>query len=374
MDCESLWTIFKSSDVDFFTGLPDSTFKDWMVFLDRKHDNYLTNIIACNECEAVAIASGYHLSSQKLPVVYLQNAGEGKTVNPLTSLCDPEVYSIPMLLMIGWRGRPSENDEPQHSKMGKITLPLLDVLDIPYKILTVNLEDSQKDITFLINLAMTEKRPVALIVPRGIISDPNYQQEGIAHPSLFREEAIHTIMKAFSGSEVIISTTGKTSRELFEYRVSQGETPHDFYTVGAMGCAPAIALGIALDNPSKRVVVFDGDGALLMQMGSLSTIGHYQPNNLYHIVFDNQAYDSTGGQPTVSGTTFLADVANACGYATTQKVSTVDELSRAVNNIFTFKGPYFLVVKVDRGSRDNLSRPTTSPIQNKIAFMKHLQE
>jgi phosphonopyruvate decarboxylase len=372
MDCKDLWGIFQSHEVEFFTGVPDSTFKDWMVFLEKEHGNQLTNVIACNECEAIAIALGYHLATRKIGVVYMQNAGEGKTVNPLTSLCDPEVYSIPMLLMIGWRGQPDEVDEPQHAKMGKITHKLLDLMNIPHRNLSPDPKESKQIIHSLLEEAKAKQQPVAVIVPRSTIDDQNYSQKITTKYPLSRETAIENIMNNLSGTEVIISTTGKTSRELFEYRTTRKQTPHDFYTVGGMGCASSIALGVALQTPEKKIVVFDGDGALLMQMGTLATIGHYQPANLYHVLFDNEGHDSTGGQPTVSESSSFTQIAHAGGYRTVKEVNTQDELVEELTNMFTSEGPYFLSIKVNQGSRKDLGRPTTRPIENKQAFMKHI--
>jgi phosphonopyruvate decarboxylase len=373
MDCETLWQIFTGENLTFFTGVPDSTFKAWMVFLDRTQDSKLTNIIASNECEAIAIATGYHLATNKLGVVYLQNTGEGKTVNPLTSLCDPEVYSIPMLLLIGWRGRPGEKDEPQHKKMGKITPSLLELLGIPYEILSNNPDDSKQLIKSIIKKSKEQQRPVAIIVPRGVIDDPLYKQSFDPQYTLNREDTIKIIMQNLSGSEVIISTTGKTSRELFEYRIDRNETPQDFYTVGGMGCAPAIAFGAALQQPSKRFIVLDGDGSLLMQMGSLATIGYYKPTNFIHILFDNESHESTGGQPTVSSNVSFPGIAQACGYATVNEVSSQENVQEVLKKILQRKGPHFLSIKINQGSRPDLGRPTTSPIQNKKEFMKFLR-
>jgi phosphonopyruvate decarboxylase len=356
--------------LDFFSGIPDSTFKTWMTFLDHEHGKKLQNIIACNECEAVAIVTGYHLATGKIGVVYMQNAGEGKTVNPLVSLCHPEVYSIPLFLMIGWRGEPGEKDEPQHQKMGKITIPLLELLDIPYKILPDSLEEAESRIQELIEIANTEKKPVALIIKRGILEKGVKDDPFDPVFDLNREDAIHIIMNNLLGSEIIISTTGKTSRELFEYRISRGETPRDFYTVGGMGCAASIALGVALQNSNKKVIILDGDGSLLMQMGSMATIGHYAPENLYHILIDNRSHDSTGGQPTVSKTVKFEEIARACGYKSAKTLRTEGELSQCIREINTEQGSLMIIVNVNKGARNNLGRPTTTPIQNKKEFMK----
>ncbi len=366
---EELWDIFEELGLTFFSGVPDSTFKAWMTFLDNEHGKKLTNIIACSECEAVAVATGYHLATGKTGVVYLQNAGEGKIVNPLTSLCDPEIYSIPLFLMIGWRGEPGKKDEPQHRKMGKITLPLLEILNVPYKLLSDNFGEAKKTIGELVSLAETERRPVALIVKRGVIKGHKPAISDIPNYEMKREEAIKLIVDNLNGTEVIIATTGKTSRELYEYRLARHETPHDFYTVGGMGCSAAIALGIALQKPNKRVIILDGDGSILMQMGSLATIGHYHPKNLYHILIDNGAHDSTGGQPTVSSTVNFEKIALACGYRHSVTVKTKDAFIENVKELSNREGPLLIVIKVAKGARNDLGRPTTSPLQNKEEFM-----
>jgi len=372
ISCDELFAMFKENDLTFFAGVPDSTFKDWMSFLAAEHGKSLTNIVACNECEAVAIAVGYHLSTGKLAVVYMQNSGEGKTVNPLTSLCDPEVYSIPLILMIGWRGKPGTEDEPQHKKMGRITMPLLDTLEIPYRVLPDELSEAKESISEMRERATENNEPVALVIKRGTIQAYETWTTEETHLEMKREDAIKIIVDRLEGSEIIVSTTGKTSRELFEYRIGRNEAPRDFYTVGGMGCASSIALAVALEKPDRNVVVFDGDGAALMQMGSMATMGHYRPANLKHILFDNEAHDSTGGQMTVSGTVDFEKIARACGYRYAKVVASEEELVLALEEMKTLKGPRMLVVQVKKGARPELGRPTTTPVENKKEFMKFL--
>ncbi len=374
ISCEKLFEIFKKNNLLFFTGVPDSTFKEWMKFLADEHGGRLTNIIACNECEAVATAAGYYLATDKVGVVYMQNAGEGKTVNPITSLCDPEVYSIPVLLMIGWRGEPGKKDEPQHKKMGRVMIPLLEALEIPYKILPDNVEGAEKVIEEMKKIAENNKTPVVIIIKKKTFEGYEAKKKIKTDYEMTREDAIKVIVDNLDGSEAIVSTTGKTSRELFEYRVARGEKPRDFYTVGSMGCCISIANGITLQKPDIRVFVFDGDGAVLMQMGSLATVGHYKPKNLYHIVFDNASYDSTGGQPTVSPTVNIKEVALACGYKSAKTIETKADLEKAIKETNSSEGPKMLIVKVNKGARKDLGRPTTTPIENKGAFMKNLNK
>lgn len=370
MDAQSLFRIFSAQELTFFSGVPDSTFKGWMSFLTA-NDKQLTHRIACNECEAVALAAGYHLASGKVGVVYMQNSGEGKTVNPLTSLCDRDVYSIPLLLMIGWRGRPGCPDEPQHRKMGRVTLPLLDVLEIPHFMLPQDEKGAEAAVSAAKQSAISGQSAAALIICEGVIGD--FQGSTAPAPAvrMTRETAIRAIVARLEPDAVVVSTTGKTSRELFECRVARSETPHDFYTVGSMGCAASIAHAVALTRPNRPVYVFDGDGALLMQLGALATIGYYQPANLTHFVFDNAAHDSTGGQPTASPAVDIVAVARACSYQAAIRVSTPEELESALTSR-RHPGPAMVVVAVEKGSRKDLGRPTTTPIENKLRFMEWL--
>lgn len=372
IECEELNNVFKKNGLTFFSGIPDSTFKEWMECLSGENDGSLTNIIACNECEAIAIAVGYHLSTGKTAVVYMQNSGEGKTVNPLASLCDPEVYSIPVLLLIGWRGEPGTDDEPQHRKMGKITIPLLDVLGIPHHVLPEDIAEVEKVVADAKGFTEERKSPYAIIIKKGAFKEYKIKKGLNSYPEMTREDAIKTIVDNLDGSEAIVSTTGKTSRELFEYRISMGEKPRDFYTVGGMGCSASIANGIALAKPNKKIFIFDGDGAVLMQMGALATIGHYKAKNIYHIIFDNNSHDSTGGQPTVSATVDFGKVALACGYKRARIVEKKTDLEESIKEMKSLDGPQMVVVKIRKGSRSDLGRPTTTPLDNKTEFIKNL--
>jgi phosphonopyruvate decarboxylase len=371
--CEELFNIFKKNDLDFFTGVPDSTFKDWMSFLSDENNRRLSNIIACNECEATAIAAGYYLSNNKIPVVYLQNSGEGKTVNPLTSLCDREVYSIPLILMIGWRGQPGIPDEPQHKKMGRITLSLLDVLEIPYRILSEDLEEIKAQIKEVKEMVERESRPVAIIIKSGLLEKYSSKIETNNNYEMNREDAIKIIINNLKGSEIVVSTTGKTSRELFEYRKKLGQETRDFYTVGSMGCASSLGFSIALQKTNKRVIIFDGDGAAIMQMGAIATIGHYKPKNFFHFIFDNESHDSTGGQPTVSKTLNFEKIALASGYSYGKTIKNKQELEEEIKSLDKLAGPAMIVVKVNKGSRQDLGRPTKTPLENKDSFMEFLK-
>ncbi|MDD5133556.1 MAG: phosphonopyruvate decarboxylase [Candidatus Nanoarchaeia archaeon] len=373
LNCNNLYNIFEDNGLTFFTGVPDSTFKDWMEFLSDKEG--LTNRIVSIEREAIGWAAGYHASTGKIGVVYMQNSGLGNVVNPITSLADPEIYNLPLLLMIGWRGEPNKHDEPQHKKMGRITLPLLDVLEIPYKILPDNLQDAKQIIKEMKQIAEKRSAPVALIVKEGTFEEYKSKNPIKTNYELLREEAIKSIIDNLNGSEVIVSTTGKASRELFEYReeLKQGHNK-DFLMVGSMGLASSFAAEIALQKPNKKILIFDGDGAAIMSAGNLSTIGYYSPKNLYHIIFDNNSYDSTGGQPTTSSTLNFEKMALACGYKSAKVVETKEDLIKTVKNLTDLEGPYMLIVKTKRGARKNLGRPTIAPVDNKKAFMEFLNK
>lgn len=356
--------------VDFFAGVPDSLLKNLCAYIT---DNVSRekNIIAANEGNAVGLAAGYHLATGKVGCVYMQNSGEGNIVNPLLSLVDEDVYHIPMLLVIGWRGEPGVHDEPQHKKQGKVTLSLLETMGIPYAVLDENWGQQVQGALKAIN----ETNGVyALIVRKGTFEDYMLQNQTLSSLPLSREEAIKIVVDKLREDDIVVSTTGMISRELFEYREArlQGHGT-DFLTVGSMGHASQIALGIALQKPERRVFVFDGDGALLMHMGGMAIIGDYCPKNLVHIVFNNGAHDSVGGQPTVGLSIDLPKIAEAVGYKTVLKASDETELRTALSQLEGCEKTALVEIYVRKGNRKDLGRPTTTPIQNKEAFMQNLK-
>ncbi len=361
----------RAGGVEFFAGVPDSLLKNLCAYIT---DNMARekNIIAANEGGAVGLAAGYHLATGKTGCVYMQNSGEGNAVNPLLSLMDADVYKIPLLLIIGWRGEPGAHDEPQHVKQGKVTLSLLKTMGIPYSVLDENWEQ-QVDGALL---AIQETNGVyALIVRKGTFEDYKLQNQINQDWSLAREDAIKIVVDKLREDDIIVSTTGMISRELFEYREAKGQGhAHDFLTVGSMGHASQIALGIALQKPNRRVIVFDGDGALLMHMGGLAIIGDYNPKNLVHIVLNNGAHDSVGGQPTVGQKIDVEAVAKAVGYTDVISVDNQMSLMAAMNHVNNAEidGVSLINVNVRKGNRKDLGRPTTTPQQNKEALMKEL--
>ncbi|MFW9990364.1 MAG: phosphonopyruvate decarboxylase [Candidatus Odinarchaeota archaeon] len=373
ISCEEFIKILEQYNLTFFTGIPDSTFKDLMKFLTDNPNDRLENIVACNECEAIAIASGYHLATNKIGIVYMQNSGFGKTVNPLTSLCDPEVYSIPILLMIGWRGEPNKIDAPQHKKMGIITLPLLDTLQIPYEVLEPTLQEVNKALNQALDYFTNKKGPYALIFRRDFFQNYKMKKTLTNNYHLTAKEVIQIILDSFSNNEIFVSTTGYISRRIFEYReLNKKDHNKSFYNIGSMGCASSIGLSIALQKRKNRVIVFDGDGAAIMQMGAFSTIGKYSPSNLIHIIIDNEAHESTGGQPTNSKNIKLEDVAQASNYKWSTTIYTKKELIKVLEHIHNQNGPIVIVIKTSLHSESELKRPDKSPKDYKENFMKYL--
>lgn len=364
----------KSMQMDFFTGIPDSLLKNICAYITDT-SSVEKHIIAANEGAAIGLAAGSYLATGKIPVVYMQNSGLGNAINPLMSLTDGEVYNIPILLLIGWRGEPGVKDEPQHIKQGKVTLPMLDSMGIKYSVLSKDLMDFNEQLRLAKAYMDKTKEAFAFVIQKDTFEDYNSQQLENKNLSLDRETAIRTVASSLRSDSVIVSTTGMISRELFEYResVHQGHEK-DFLTVGSMGHASQIALSIALQKKEKKVFCFDGDGAILMHLGALAIIGSLHPENYVHIVFNNGAHDSVGGQPTIGLQIDLTLVAKACGYQSVFSVSDNTSLHKVLNQINELHGPVFLEVKVKKGARKNLGRPTTSPVQNKESLMSYLNK
>ena len=369
-----LWNALTGSGIEFFTGVPDSLLKDFIAYLSD-HADPEQHVTAANEGGAVALATGHHLATGGIAAVYLQNSGLGNTVNPLTSLADPEVYGIPVLLIVGWRGRPGVHDEPQHRKQGAITLAQLDVLGIPTVVLDEGVEDVQGAIRGLVQEALSGSRPVALVVPPGRLAP--YKRAAAAVPRFGqrREAAIEAVLATLGPRDVVVCTTGMASREVFEYRERAGDGHgRDFLTVGGMGHASQIALGLALAQPDRTVVCLDGDGAAIMHLGALAVIGTRGPANLRHVVVNNGAHDSVGGQPTAGLEVDLVAIAAACGYRATRRVESLAEIADAVAALAATPGPTLLEVRVDLGARADLGRPTATPAENKAELMAFLHD
>lgn len=360
--------------VDFFAGVPDSLLKPLCFYLaDHGGDNH---VVAANEGGAVALACGYHLATGKLPLVYLQNSGQGNTVNSLLSLADPEVYSIPLLMLIGWRGEPGTKDEPQHVKQGKVTLALLEAMDVAYRILETGPEAARRSLTELVTIATAEQRPVALMIRKDTF-EPYKATGGQAAPEfeMTRECAIGAVIEALDENDAVISTTGKISRELYEHRDRTGlGHQRDFLTVGSMGHASQIAMGIALAQPDRQVICLDGDGAMLMHMGAAAIVGAAKLANFKHVILNNGVHDSVGGMATAGLRVSFTEIVKGCGYTEGWRVERRVDMSKKLAQLRSARGPAMLEIMVRQGARSDLGRPQTSPIENKTAFKKFLSQ
>ena len=363
-----------SHSIDFYAGVPDSLLKNLCAYITDYADA-AHNIIAANEGGAMGLAAGHYLATGQIPVVYMQNSGEGNIINPLASLTDPDVYNIPVLLVIGWRGKPGVHDEPQHVKQGKVTTGLLNVMGIDFTVLSKEEDKAEAQIKKAVDYMQTTKQCYALVIEKDTFDAYTLQNVEKNDLTMSREEAIQMVAAALGEKDSIVSTTGMISRELFEYRTAMNQShERDFLTVGSMGHASQIALGIALAKQDRRVWCFDGDGATIMHMGSLAIVASKQPKNYVHVVFNNGAHDSVGGQPTVGLNINLPRIARAVGYQHTFSVSTKEDLMDILNDVKSSDGPTLLEIKVKKGNRKDLGRPTTTPIENKEALMAFLSE
>jgi|TARA_Y100000310_G_C20677805_1_gene814103 phosphonopyruvate decarboxylase len=368
------YNLLKENEINFFTGIPDSLLKSFCAYV-TDNTSFENHVISANEGGAIALAAGNYLSTGKIPLVYMQNSGQGNAVNPLMSLTDSDVYSMPMLLLIGWRGKPGVKDEPQHVKQGKITLDLLETLGIPYRVLPDSIEETKGVLNAALNYMHDRNSPFALVAEKGTFEDYSLKNKTETSFELNREDAIKLITSRLSLDDVVVSTTGKTSRELFEYRerLRQGHEK-DFLTVGSMGHSSQIALGIALQKQNRQVYCFDGDGASIMHLGSLAIIGQKKPKNFKHIIFNNGSHDSVGGQPTAAFGMDFPAIARACGYNQAWTVESEQDIIEKMDLIKSVEGPVLLEIKVNKGSRKDLGRPTTTPIGNKKDFMGFLED
>lgn len=359
---------------DFYTGVPDSQLKALCNYLmatygiDPKH-----HVIAANEGNCTALAAGYHLATGKVPVVYMQNSGEGNIINPVASLLNDKVYAIPVVFIVGWRGEPGIHDEPQHIYQGEVTVKLLEDMDIATFVIgkeTTDEETVAKMEEFKTLLAAG--KDVAFVIRKGALTDApkvEYKNDN----TMMREEIIQHIVKA-SGEDPIVSTTGKASRELFETRVANGQShKYDFLTVGSMGHSSSIALGVAINKPEQRIWCVDGDGAVLMHMGSMAVLGANKPKNLIHVVINNASHETVGGMPTVAASIDLVAIAKACGYPNAVCVDSFDALDRELEAAKARKALSFIEVKCSIGAREDLGRPTTTALENKQNFMEYLK-
>lgn len=370
---ESFVSELRALNVNFFTGVPDSLLKNICAYITDNVEPE-RNITTANEGAAIALAAGHYLATKEISLVYMQNSGEGNIINPVLSLIDKDVYNIPELLLIGWRGKPGVKDEPQHVKQGKVTTRLLDAIDMRWAILSKDENVMKQQLKEAIVYMTETKESFAFVIEKDTF-DTYTLQNVVAHDefAMTREDAICAVASIVGNRDVVVSTTGMISRELFEYRTHKNQShAHDFLTVGSMGHASQIALGIALDKTDRKVWCFDGDGSSIMHMGSMAIVGSCKPKNYIHVIFNNGAHDSVGGQPTVGFDIDFCGVAEAVGYRTV--ISVVDEqsLKEVLSEIDEMEAPLFLEVKVKKGNRKDLGRPTKTPIENKDALMDFL--
>ena len=376
MDAQHLLSACKDAGIDFFTGVPDSQLKG---LCDTLYATYgvesKQHIVAANEGNAIALCAGHYLATGRPGLCYMQNSGLGNAVNPIASLMDGQVYGLPCLLVVGWRGEPGVHDEPQHVKQGQVTLSQLELLDVPCMVLDKAMTEDEFDAAFAdIRTHLDAGRTAAIVVKKGALSCSMKPQYGNAN-AMSREEAVGVIARLAGKRDVFVSTTGKLSRELFELREAMGEGhDRDFLTVGSMGHASMIALGIAMEQPDRRIWCLDGDGAALMHLGAMAVLGQKKPVNLVHVVINNAAHETVGGMPVCEGALNLTGLAMSAGYRHVSRASNEMELYQAADAAMAAGELAFIEVMCAVGARDNLGRPTTTPQQNRDALMKFIQE
>jgi phosphonopyruvate decarboxylase len=368
LDCKQFYETLTGHGITFFAGVPDSLLKDFCAYV-TDHTDRSNHVITANEGGAIALAAGFHLATGRHGLVYMQNSGFGNTVNPLTSLTDPEVYAIPMLLVIGWRGQPGKKDEPQHVKIGRVQPALLEALEIDHAVLPDEPAAAAAAVETAVATMRTKSAPYALVVRAGTFDKYKLAASRTLPYAMSREEAIGLVADGLSDDTLFVCTTGMPSRELFEHRVRNGQDRgRDFLTVGSMGHASQIALGVALQRQGP-VCCLDGDGALLMHMGGLSTIGQLAPRTFRHVVLNNGAHDSVGGQPTVGFDVDLGAIARASGYRSAFLATSREELVATLPAFAAAEGPALLEIRVKTGARADLGRPTATPRESKDLFV-----
>ncbi len=360
--------------VRFFAGVPDSTLQDFIRVLDSENAAW-THVIAANEGGAVGLAVGYHLATDGVPLVYLQNSGLGNAVNPLLSIAHAAVYSVPILLIVGWRGCPGQADEPQHGKQGAATPSLLTAMDIPY----IELSDESAEAEYMIETALARIRsrrsPHAFLVRPGTFSSASPENSSDDSDLPTREDAIHRILSKLKADDIVVASTGMISREVLDWKnKSHPAGPCEFLNVGGMGHASQIALGIAMMKPRRRVVCLDGDGALLMHMGGLAIIGAQRCPNLIHVVLNNGCHDSVGGHPTVARRINLVEAARAVGYARAYRCTGLKALEMFPGWESSGESGHFLEIVVRKGHRKNLPRPDGPFTKRRERFMSNVVE
>ncbi len=372
MKAENFTRKLKGLGIDTLIGVPDSTLKQFCDYINTDGKKEFHHYVPENEGAAIGLATGVYLATKKPACVYMQNSGLGNTVNPITSLMNREVYDIPLLMLVGWRGEPGLHDEPQHKFMGKITTGLLDVLEIPYSVIGSDTTEAQLDeILTAAAAVLGENRQYAIVIRKNTFdarSGEGYHNEN----TLCREWTIGRILQNLKPNDAVVSTTGKISREVYEQSDKLlGQHAQEFLTVGGMGHASMIALGMAQNMPEKRVFCIDGDGAVLMHLGSLPFIGKQHPENLIHICLNNEAHESVGGMPTGAVGQSYAKIAESCGYEHVYLIETEEDLNQFFRDLGSYAGPIFAEIKVSMDSRGDLGRPKETAVENKESFMKY---
>ena len=370
-DSKRFLEILIHKGVGLVAGVPDSLLAGFCAVLSESD----IHLPAPNEGSAVALAAGHYLATGRPAVVYMQNSGLGNAVNPLVSLADPEVYAIPMLLIIGWRGEPGIKDEPQHIKQGRVTPALLEVLEIPYRIVGPD-SNLEMEIELAWEAMWCRPGPAAMLVRKetfqAIESSGEKRCRDIDRSLIAREEAIEGVLEQLLPDDMVVSTTGRASRELWELRLKRGECCADFLTVGSMGHASAIALAAAKARPDRRVICLDGDGALLMHLGMLGMAGSSRPANFLHILLNNFCHESVGGQPVCAAGLDFSLLARGCGYSTARRLASQREIAEVFKSLKELNGPHFCEILLTPGSRDDLGRPSATPKENRARFMERM--
>lgn len=371
MKADKLLNQIENIGIKVIAGVPDSTLKQFCDGL-QTHKGALKHYVTANEGAAVGLAVGAFLASGSPACIYMQNSGIGNIVNPLASLANDDVYGIPMLFIVGWRGEPGVKDEPQHVFQGKITCKLFDTLDVPYSVADKDTTDEQwQEILTRAKTYLDKNLQFAIIVKKGTF-EPDKEFVWKNGNTLNRETVLGKLLQIIPREAYIISTTGKISRELYEQSNAQfGNHDNIFMTVGGMGHASMIAFGVAQEKKDKTIVCIDGDGAALMHMGALPFIASQAPENFRHIVINNQAHESVGAMPTGCQETSFAEVAKAAGYAYTERITDEEGLKQLENKLAGIKGPALYEIMVSLDSRKDLGRPKETAKENRDAFMKN---
>ena len=368
IDTLKFFNSLKKNKIDFFTGVPDSLLKEFC-FCVTENTNKSEHIINANEGSSIGLSVGYNLATNKIPLVYFQNSGLGNIINPFTSIVHESVFKIPILLFIGWRGEPGKKDEPQHIFQGKITEKILEALEIEYEILNTNTSESITQVERIIKKIEINQKPIAILVKKNSFSKYSFKSKESKN-NLKREKCIQVILDKLKDEDVLVSTTGKTSRELYELSERNKLKNPRFLSIGGMGHVSQISLGIS-NNSSKRVFCLDGDGSIIMHMGSMGIIGDNAGSNYFHILFNNGTHESVGGQPTIGGEINFELLSLSLGYESYFKITYEEQLLDFFKNTLnSVKGPVFIEILIDSSSRQNLGRPKDTPLQQKEKFTK----